>query len=109
MMQLYTAITLMDNFTAALNVLYDEILEIRKEAIDFPTESVSLCDKMNFKQVTNPTPYTLRPTPYRAYTLRHSVRIPITNNIYLHPKPLNPKPLTPNPKPLNSKLLYPEP
>jgi hypothetical protein len=73
-MQLYTAITLMDNFTAALNVLYDEILEIRKEAIDFPTESVSLCDKMNFKQVTNPTPYTLRPTSYILHPTPYALR-----------------------------------
>ena len=41
----------MENFTAALNVLYDEILLLRSEGLEFPTEAVALCDKMNFKQV----------------------------------------------------------
>lgn len=50
-LRLFTVITLMENFTAALNVLYDEILLLRSEGLEFPTEAVALCDKMNFKQV----------------------------------------------------------
>jgi len=50
-LRVYTAITLMENFTAALNVLFDEIRAMREEALVFPTEAISLCDKMNFKQV----------------------------------------------------------
>jgi len=36
-LRVYTAITLMENFTAALHVLFDEILILREEAIVFPT------------------------------------------------------------------------
>ena len=36
-LRVYTAITLMENFTDALNVLFDEILILREEAIVFPT------------------------------------------------------------------------
>jgi hypothetical protein len=50
-LRLFTAITLMDNYTSAMNLLYDEILRVRKDALEFPSNSVSLCDKMNFKQV----------------------------------------------------------
>jgi hypothetical protein len=50
-LRLFTAITLMDNYTSTMNLLYDEILRVRKDALEFPSNSVSLCDKMNFKQV----------------------------------------------------------
>jgi hypothetical protein len=50
-LRLFTAITLMDNYTSAMNLLYDEILRVRMDALEFPSNSVSLCDKMNFKQV----------------------------------------------------------
>ena len=51
-LRLFTAITLIDNYTSAMDLLYDEILRVRKDApLEFPSKSVSFCDKMNFKQV----------------------------------------------------------
>ena len=50
-LRLFTVIKLMDNYTSSINLLYDDIFQVRKDELELWSDSVSLCDKMTFNQV----------------------------------------------------------
>ncbi|EKX53570.1 hypothetical protein GUITHDRAFT_132680 [Guillardia theta CCMP2712] len=49
--RLFSVLSLLENFNKSLDVLYEEIMQLRQDRTDFAKKCVNLCEKMNFKQV----------------------------------------------------------